>query len=210
MKAWQALHVLSPQGCFPFAKKRNGTVLGEGAGILVLEEYEHAKRRGAKILAELSGFGMASDSQDMVEADRRGTELCHADGARRRGHRGVFDRLSQRPRHGDKRQRYQRDEGDQERLQERGSKVAISSTKSMTGHPLGAGGGIEAVVCVKTMEEGWVPPTIGLDEVDPECDLDYVPNVGRNLRSHTRCRIHSLSVVSMPCWCSARRLLNAP
>ena len=67
MKAWQALHVLSPEGCFPFAKKRNGTVLGEGAGILVLEEYEHAKRRGAKILAELSGFGMASDSQDMVK-----------------------------------------------------------------------------------------------------------------------------------------------
>ncbi len=59
MKAWQALHVLSPQGCFPFAKKRNGTVLADGAGILVLEEYEHAKRRGAKILAEIVGYGMA-------------------------------------------------------------------------------------------------------------------------------------------------------
>jgi nodulation protein E len=62
------------------------------------------------------------------------------------------------------------------------SKVAISSIKSMTGHPLGAGGGLEAVACIKAMQENWVPPTIGLDEVDPECDLDYVPNVGRDLK----------------------------
>ena len=72
MKAWQALHVLSPQGCFPFSKKRNGTVLAEGAGILVLEELEHAKRRGAKILAEICGYGMTSDSKDMVNPDIEG------------------------------------------------------------------------------------------------------------------------------------------
>ena len=72
MKAWQAMRVLSPEGCFPFAKKRNGTVLGEGAGILVLEELEHAKARGAKILAELMGFGMTSDAKDMVNPDIEG------------------------------------------------------------------------------------------------------------------------------------------
>ena len=72
MKAWQALHVLSPQGCFPFAKKRNGTVLGEGAGILVLESYDHAKARGATILAEFVGYGMTSDAKDMVNPDTEG------------------------------------------------------------------------------------------------------------------------------------------
>ena len=82
MKAWQALHVLSPEGCFPFAKKRNGTVLGEGAGILVLESLEHAKARGAKILAELVGYGMTSDSQGHGQPRHRGAERGHAPRAR--------------------------------------------------------------------------------------------------------------------------------
>src|SRR6476660_3140158 len=74
MKAWQALHVLSPEGCFPFAKKRNGTVLGEGAGIIVLESLEHAKKRGANILGELCGYGMSSDAKDMVNPDIEGPQ----------------------------------------------------------------------------------------------------------------------------------------
>lgn len=181
MKAWQALHVLSPQGCFPFAKKRNGTVLGEGAGVLVLESLEHAQARGATILAELVGYGMASDSQDMVKPTVEGPSYAmqmalddakldpsqidylnaHGTGTKdndineTRAIKGVFKNAA--------------------------SKLAISSTKSMTGHPLGAGGGIEAVACIKAMQENWVPPTTGLDEVDPECDLDYVPNVGRSI-----------------------------
>lgn len=181
MKAWQALHVLSPQGCFPFAKKRNGTVLGEGAGVLVLESLEHAQARGATILAELVGYGMASDSQDMVKPTVEGPSYAmqmalddakldpsqidylnaHGTGTKdndineTRAIKGVFKNAA--------------------------SKLAISSTKSMTGHPLGAGGGIEAVACIKAMQENWVPPTTGLDEVDPECDLDYVPNVGRSM-----------------------------
>lgn len=181
MKAWQALHVLSPEGCFPFAKKRNGTVLGEGAGVLVLEAYEHAKARGAKILAEIVGYGMTSDAKDMVnpdiegpkEAMRRalddaqlstsdiqylnahGTATSINDANETRAIKAVFGNNAKN--------------------------LAISSTKSMTGHPLGAGGGIEAAVCVQAMREGWVPPTIGLDDPDPECDLDYIPNVGRKL-----------------------------
>jgi nodulation protein E len=182
MRAWQAMHVLSPQGIFPFAKKRNGTVLGEGAGILVLESLEHATARGATILAELAGFGMTADSKDMVNPDIDGPKeamrlalddarLAPSDIQYLNAHgtataindinetdaiKGVF--------------------GDHAR------NLAISSTKSMHGHPLGAGGGIEAVACIKAIGEGWVPPTVGLDEPDPRCDLDYVPNVGRERR----------------------------
>jgi nodulation protein E len=179
MKAWQALHVLSPEGCFPFAKKRNGTVLGEGAGILVLESYEHAKARGAKILAEIVGYGMSSDAKDMVNPDiegpkeamrmalddaqiapsdvqylnAHGTATTINDANETRAIKAVFGNAAKN--------------------------LAISSTKSMHGHPLGAGGGIEAVACITAMNENWVPPTVGLDEPDPECDLDYIPNVGR-------------------------------
>jgi nodulation protein E len=182
MKAWQALHVLSPEGCFPFAKKRNGTVLGEGAGILVLESLEHAQARGAKILAELVGYGMSSDAKDMVNPDiegpmvamrdaladaglapsdieylnAHGTATTINDANETRAIKGVFGNHAKN--------------------------LAISSTKSMHGHPLGAGGGIEAAACIKTIQEGWVPPTIGLDDPDPECDLDYIPNVGRDLK----------------------------
>ena len=182
MKAWQALHVLSPEGCFPFAKKRNGTILAEGAGILVMESLEHAKERGAKILAELVGYGMSSDAKDMVNPDIEGP---------REAMRQALDEAGLAP-------------SDIEYLSAHGTattindvnetraikavfgnhakSLAISSTKSMHGHPLGAGGGLEAVVCIRTINEGWVPPTIGLDEADPECDLDYIPNVGRDLK----------------------------
>ena len=181
MKAWQALHVLSPEGCFPFAKKRNGTVLGEGAGILVLESLEHAQERGATILAELVGYGMSSDARDMVNPDiegpnvamraalndaglapsdinylnAHGTATTINDANETRAIKAVFGNHAKN--------------------------LAISSTKSMHGHPLGAGGGIEAAACIQAMNENWAPPTIGLDEPDPECDLDYIPNVGRNL-----------------------------
>jgi nodulation protein E len=182
MKAWQAMHVLSPQGCFPFAKKRNGTVLGEGAGILVLESEEHAKRRGAKALAELSGFGMTSDSKDMVNPDIEGPSeamrLALADA-------GIaptdVDYVNA---HGTATTINDRNETNAIKnvFGVHASKLAISSTKSMHGHPLGAGGAIEAVASIKALQDNWVPPTIGLDEADPECDLDYVPNAGRDRR----------------------------
>src|SRR5215467_295992 len=179
MKAWQAMHVLSPEGCFPFAKKRNGTVLGEGAGVLVLEAEEHARERGAKVLAELCGFGMTSDSRDMVNPDIDGPSEAM---------RLALEDAKLAPTEID----YLNAHGTATTINDRNEtnaikrvfgkhaySLAISSTKSMHGHPLGAGGGIEAVACIKAMAENWVPPTIGLDEADPECDLDYVPNVGR-------------------------------
>ena len=182
MKAWQALHVLSPQGCFPFAKKRNGTVLSEGAGILVLESLEHAKARGAEVLAELVGYGMTSDSRDMVNPDVEGP---------REAMRLALDDAGLAPAsidylnaHGTATTINDKNETNaiKELFKDHAYKLAISSTKSMHGHPLGAGGGIEAVACVKAIGEGWVPPTIGLDEPDPDCDLDYVPNVGRSMK----------------------------
>lgn len=179
MKAWQALHVLSPEGCFPFSKKRNGTVLGEGAGILVLESLEHAKARGAKILAELVGYGMTSDAKDMVNPDIEGPAEAMRLALEDAGLAPTeIDYLNA---HGTATMINDRNETNAIKrvFGSYASKLPISSTKSMHGHPLGAGGGIEAVACIKAMEEGILPPTIGLEEADPECDLDYVPNVAR-------------------------------
>ena len=182
MKAWQALHVLSPEGCFPFAKKRNGTVLSEGAGILVMETLEHAKERGANILAELVGYGMSSDAKDMVNPDIEGpreamrealesAELAPSDIEYLNAH-GTATTIN--------------DANETRAIKavfgNHAKSLAISSTKSMHGHPLGAGGGIEAAACIRSINEGWVPPTIGLDEPDPECDLDYIANEGRDLK----------------------------
>src|SRR5262245_35833049 len=179
MRAWQAMHVLSPEGMFPFAKRRNGTVLGEGAGILVLESQDHADRRGAKPLAELMGFGMTSDSRDMVNPDIEGpSEAMRLALADAKLAPGAIDYLNA---HGTATTINDKNETNAIKnvFGKHAFELAVSSTKSMHGHPLGAGGGIEAVACIKAIEENWVPPTAGLDEPDPECDLDYVPNVGR-------------------------------
>ncbi|MEO1544210.1 MAG: beta-ketoacyl-[acyl-carrier-protein] synthase family protein [Pseudomonadota bacterium] len=181
MKAWQALHVLSPQGCFPFAKKRNGTVLGEGAGILVLEDLEHAQKRGATILAELVGFGMASDSKDMVKPTVEGP--AHAMTAALNDAGLKPEQIDYLNAHGTATADNDRNEtaAIKEVFGDYAYKLAISSTKSMHGHPLGAGGGIEATACIKAMQENWAPPTANLDEPSEDCDLDYIPNVGRDM-----------------------------
>ena len=182
MKAWQALHVLSPEGCFPFAKKRNGTVLGEGAGILVLESLEHAQARGATILAELCGYGMASDSQDMVKPTIEGPSVAMRNAIEDAGIAPT--EIEYLNAHGTATS--DNDINETKAIKnvfgDHAYKLAISSTKSMTGHPLGAGGGIEAVTCIKAMQEQWAPPTIGLDEPGEGCDLDYVPNAGRSMK----------------------------
>ena len=178
-RAWQAMRVLSPDGLWPFAKKRNGTVLAEGAGILLLEEYEHAKARGAPIFAELMGYGMTADAADMVNPSIDGASTAM---------QMALDDASLAPSDID----YVNAHGtatavndiNETRAIKRvfgnaANKLSISSTKSMHGHCLGAGGGIEAVAAIKAMGEGFVPPTVGLDEPDPECDLDYTPNVGK-------------------------------
>lgn len=181
MRTWQAMRVLSPDGCFPFSKRRNGTVLAEGAGILVLEEYEHAKRRGATILAELMGFGMSSDSKDMVNPDIDGPRSAMQFALDDAGlDPSEIDYLNA---HGTATALNDVNETNaiKDVFGDHAYKMAISSTKSMHGHLLGAGGGVEAGVCIKAINEGWVPPTVGYTEPDPKCDLDYVPNEGRSI-----------------------------
>ena len=182
MKAWQAIRVLSPEGCFPFSKKRNGTVLGEGAGLLVMEELEHARARGANILAEVKGFGMASDAKDMINPDLEGPKEAMRQALEEaRLSPSDIDYLNA---HGTGTALNDINEtrAIKEVFGNAAKKLAVSSTKSMHGHLLGASGGVEAVTCVKAIEEGFAPPTIGLSEPDPQCDLDYVPNVGRKMR----------------------------
>lgn len=179
LRVWQAMRVLSPDGLFPFSKKRNGTVLGEGAGVLVLEELEHARKRGAKILAEVVGFGMSSDSKDMVNPDVEGPRSAMQFALDDAGIEAKdVDYLNA---HGTATTLNDINETNAVKMVfgEHAKKLAISSTKSMTGHLLGAGGAVEAIACIKAMEDSFVPPTINYGEPDPKCDLDYVPNVGR-------------------------------
>lgn len=182
MRTWQAMRVLSPEGCFPFSKKRNGTALAEGAGILVLEELEHAQKRGANILAELVGYGMSSDSKDMVNPDVEGPRSAMQMALDDAGLSP--DKIDYLNAHGTATALNDVNETNAIKMVfgDHANKLAISSTKSMTGHLLGACGGVEAIACIKAAEEGWIPPTINLEEPDPKCDLDYVPNEGREAK----------------------------
>ena len=168
----------------PFDKDRDGFVMGEGAGILILEEYEHARRRGARIYAEVVGYGATDDAIDVVQPDPAGTGACRS--VRRALHRaGVLpDQVDYVNAHGTSTQLNDAAETRalKAALGPRAATVPISSTKSMTGHLLGAAGGVEAVFSILAIRDNFVPPTINLDEPDQECDLDYVPNVGRSAR----------------------------
>jgi len=178
-RAWQAMRVLSPDGLWPFSGSRNGTVLGEGSGIFMLEELEHAKARGANILAELVGYGTTSDAADMVNPSIEGASSAMQialDDAKLST--GDIDYINA---HGTA---TTVNDINETRAIKRvfgkdAEKLAISSTKSMHGHCLGAGGGVEAVAAIQSIRDGYMPPTIGLSETDPECDLDYIPNEGR-------------------------------
>lgn len=180
IRAWQAMRVLSPDGCYPFSKRRNGTVLGEGAGILVLESMDHAKARGAAVLAELLGFGMTSDASDMVNPDiegpSRAMQIALADAGLAPGD---IDYLNA---HGTATAANDINEtrAIKKVFGEHANRLPISSTKSMHGHCLGAAGGVEAVACIQAMRDGFIPATLGFDEPGSECDLDYTPNEGRH------------------------------
>ena len=179
IKAWEAMRILAPDTCRPFSLGRQGLVLGEGAGIFVLENYDHARARGAGILGEIIGFGMSSDAGDIVlpsmdgaaaamraciadtglapEAftyiNAHGTGTAMNDVTETRAIRAVF--------------------GDH------AGKLAISSTKSLHGHALGASGALELAATLLAMQGGFLPPTANFTEADPDCDLDYVPNHAR-------------------------------
>lgn len=168
----------------PWDKDRDGFVLGEGAGILVLEEYEHARKRGAKTYCELAGYGMSADAHHITAPceDGEGAVRCMVNALRNAGlNTGQVDYINA---HGTSTPLGDVAEtvavkncfGDHAR------KLAISSTKSMTGHLLGAAGGIEAVFSALAVHEQVAPPTINLVNPDPQCDLDYVPNAARRMK----------------------------
>ena len=175
------------QASRPWDRDRDGFVLGDGAGCVVLEEYEHAKRRGANIYGELAGFGMSADAHHITAPPEggEGARQCMVNALRDAGvDPAAVDYVNA---HGTSTPLG--DKAETQALKEAfGSAahdVAVSSTKSMTGHLLGAAGGVEAVFCLLAMRDGILPPTINLDHPDPECDLDYVPNEARRARVRT-------------------------
>jgi nodulation protein E len=179
VKAWEAVRVTADDTCRPFCKQRRGMVLGEGAGIFVLEEYEHARKRGATILAEFAGSGMSADAGDIVLPSETGAAKALAAALRdARLEAGDIDYINA---HGTGTPANDPTESKAIRrvFGEYANAVAVSSTKSMHGHALGAAGAIELVAAIGALREGVIPPTANFIDPDPECDLDYVPNVAR-------------------------------
>jgi 3-oxoacyl-[acyl-carrier-protein] synthase II len=166
----------------PFDLNREGFVMGEGAGVVVVEEYEFARRRGATIYAEIAGFGMTCDAFHMTAPDEAGRGAARAMRLAMEEAGLSPDRIDYINAHGTSTPLNDKIEtrAIKAALGEAAArKVMISSTKSMTGHLLGAAGGIETAACLLAMRHGVVPPTINLETPDPECDLDYVPGVAR-------------------------------
>jgi nodulation protein E len=181
LKGWEALRVMAPDTCRPFSRDRRGMVLGEGAGIVILESLDRARARGAHIWGEIAGFGMSSDAGDLVapsvdgaarailgalkdaRLDPEGVQYVNAHGTgtpandptETKAIRTAFGAHADR--------------------------LAVSSTKSMHGHALGAAGALELIAVLGALRHGVVPPTANFTEPDPECDLDYVPNTARRM-----------------------------
>ncbi len=167
----------------PWDKDRDGFVLGEGAGVMVLEEYEHAKARGAQIYAELSGFGMTGDAYHMTAPSTDGPRRCMGMALRSAGVNP--DEITYLNAHGTSTPLGDKNETEAIKLalgETAARKIVVNSTKSMTGHLLGGAGGIESVFTVMAVHDQVSPPTINIFNQDPECDLDYCANVARPMR----------------------------
>ena len=179
VKAWEAVRVTADDTCRPFCKQRRGMVIGEGAGIFVLEEYEHACRRGAAILAEFAGAGMSADAGDIVLPSEAGAaKALIAALADAQLAPGDVDYINA---HGTGTPANDPTESKAIRrvFGAHADALCVSSTKSVHGHALGAAGAIELIAAIGALREGVIPPTANFIDPDPECDLDYVPNVAR-------------------------------
>jgi beta-ketoacyl-acyl-carrier-protein synthase II len=188
IRSWEAMRVLAPENgdapraCRPFSADRQGIVIGEGAAILLLEEYESAKKRGARIYAELAGYGANSDAshitQPTVEGPAKAMRLALADAQMRP------DEIDYINAHGTGTKANDAVETKAIKVVfgEGAKKVPVNSTKSMHGHVMGASGAIELVAAIEAMQQGVVPPTANYSQPDPQCDLDYVPNEARELQ----------------------------
>lgn len=178
LKAWEGLRVMSKDGCRPFSLDRNGMVQGEGAGVFVFEEFEHARARGATILAEIMGFGICADAGDIVTPA--------VDGAVR-AMRGALTHAKINPEqigyinaHGTATQMNDKTEAAAIHIVFGDHPPLVSSTKSMHGHLIGGTGGIELLAAIMALQEGVIAPTIGHDQPDPDIRLDVVPNMARD------------------------------
>ncbi len=182
VKAWEGLRVLSRDTCRPFSANRSGLVQGEGAGVFVFEEYEHARARGADILAEVTGFAMSSDASDIVmptiEGPTRAMRGALADAGLSPDKVGYVNAHGTATRVNDPMEC----RAIEAALGAQAERVMVSSTKSMHGHVIGATGAIELLACIMALREGVIAPTANYQEPDPECALDVVPNEAREAR----------------------------
>jgi nodulation protein E len=182
IKGWEAMRVMAPDKCRPFSKDRKGMIIAEACAVVVLEAEENARKRGADILAEVAGFGMSADAKDITAPDVNGmvramngaladAKLAPQDIQHINAH-GTGTTVNDRTETAALKAAFGGHAG----------KLAVSSTKSMTGHALGAAGAIEAVATVMSIRDNVAPPTINYLGPDPECDLDYVPNEARDVK----------------------------
>jgi len=179
VKAWEGLRVMSKDACRPFSANRNGMVQGEGAGVFVFEDYDHARARGAEILAEVVGYAMSSDAADIVMPSKQGAARAIA-GALRDGQINP-DEVGYINAHGTGTAANDRTEcaAVADVFGPHANSLMISSTKSMHGHLIGGTGAVELLACIMALRDGVIAPTIGYEEPDPECALDVVPNDAR-------------------------------
>jgi len=179
LKAWEALRILAPDTCRPFSGDRQGVVMGEGAGMAVLETYEHAMARGATILAELAGVGLSADASDIVaptvEGPAAAMSACLAEAGLNPEDVDYLNAHGTGTKANDQIETV----AIKRVFGAHASKLSVSSTKSMHAHCLGASGAIEMIACIMAIREGVVPPTANYRTPDPDCDLDVTPNVAR-------------------------------
>lgn len=182
VKAWEGLRVMSRDACRPFSANRNGMVQGEGAGVFVFEDYEHARARGAEILCEVAGFAMSSDASDIVMPSKQGAARAIS---------GALVDAGLNPEdvgyinaHGTGTAANDKTEcaAVADVFGTHADNLMISSTKSMHGHLIGGTGAVELLACIMALRDGVIAPTIGYEEYDPECSLDVVPNDARDAK----------------------------
>ncbi|GGX63495.1 beta-ACP synthase [Tateyamaria omphalii] len=182
VKAWEGLRVMSKDACRPFSANRNGMVQGEGAGVFVFEEYEHARARGADILCEVAGFAMSSDAADIVMPSKNGAARAMSGALADAGVNA--DEVGYINAHGTGTAANDKTEcaAVADVFGPHADQLMISSTKSMHGHLIGGTGAVELLACIMALREGVIAPTIGYEEPDPECALDVVPNEARDAK----------------------------
>lgn len=182
LKAWEAMRVIAPDTCRPFSKDRRGMVLGEGGAMMILEPFDAAKARGAKIYAEICGSGMSSDAHHLTQPTVDGPARAMRAALREAGLQP--EQIGYINAHGTGTPGNDPTEtrAIREVFGSHADKIAVSSTKSLHGHALGAAGALEAIATILALNRGILPPTANYNERDPECDLDYIPNEPRAAR----------------------------